>query len=101
MLAERSGHVAEHRIGVARYRHQVRGRGAECDVTRKRAQIPWSDPHVERRADVESHREAVKLPHDHVLETRSLELIGCGEHFGTDEPRDVVDDCPTRDTDIE
>ena len=54
------------------------------------------DAHVECRADVEPHREAVQLRHHHVLETCALELLCVSEHFGPDEARHVVDDHPAR-----
>ena len=96
MLAERRRQVAQHRIGVAGHRHEVRRRRALGDARRELAQGTGRDAHVERRAHVEAHRQAVQPGHHHVLETHALELIGARKHFRADESRHVVDDRPHR-----
>jgi len=49
---------------------------------------------VERRADVQTHRQAVQPGHDHIFEADAFELIARAEHLRPDESGDVVDDRP-------
>ena len=98
MLAEGRRQVAEHRIGIAGHRHQVRRRGLLDDPRGQPAERCRLDAHVERRADVQPHRQAVQPGHEQVFHAGALQLFRGAEDFRPDEAGDVVDDRPWRRT---
>ena len=94
MLAERRREIAEHRVRLAGHRHQIRGRAPTDDTCGHFAQLGGCDPHMEGRADVEAHREAMQPGHQEIFQARPLELRRRSKHFRADEAGDVVDDHP-------
>src|ERR1041384_4898425 len=95
MFAKRSRHVAEHRIRVSSDCHQIRWRSLDDDLFRQRLQLGWSNAHMKSGADVESHRDSVKLGHRGVFKTRSKQLLAGAEDFGSDESGYIVHNHPT------
>src|SRR5262245_18054786 len=95
MFAKRGGQIPKHRIGIAGNGHQIRRCASIDDALRDPTQLPGRNPHVKRRADVEPHGQPMQLCHHHVFKTRSLQLPGVSEHFGTDEAGNIVDDHPS------
>src|SRR6185369_5640866 len=95
MFAKRSRHVAQHWIRVSRDRHQI-GRGSlEHDLFRQVLQFSWSNAHMKSGADIESHRDAVKLGHDGVFKARTQQLLARAEDFWSDESGYIVHNHPT------
>jgi hypothetical protein len=59
-----------------------------------RAQLRRRQSHVEGRADVEAHGDALQARHHEVFQAGPLQLLRRAEYFGADESGNVVDDHP-------
>src|SRR5262245_7611190 len=94
MFAKRRGHISEHRVGVAGDGHQVRRMRALDNAGRERLELARCYAAMNRRADIQAHRQSMELGHEAVFETGTFQLRAGPEHLGTDESSDVVDDRP-------